>query len=155
MDWLQNEKEPPTFEDVGERVFTAHNTFKGAFALLSNHYTMIQLRASTESDATAHGGADALRAKLALIEEEVHAGSDGLVTDSVLTKWLKEFDTTKAKAVMQTHAKASAKVSTSRDLQGGKAKAGRLAELVKVKAVAGVPGAEAGDEQVASCDSGG
>ncbi|KAK3263841.1 hypothetical protein CYMTET_27384 [Cymbomonas tetramitiformis] len=78
--------------------------------------------ASTESDATTHGGADALRAKLAFIEEKVYAGSDGLVTNSVLTKWLKEFDTTKAKAVMQTHAKANAKVSTFRDRQGGKGK---------------------------------
>ncbi|KAK3233422.1 hypothetical protein CYMTET_56283 [Cymbomonas tetramitiformis] len=50
------------------------------------------------------------------------AFSDGLVSDSVLTKWLKEFDTTKAKAVMNTHAKASAKVSTFRDRQGGKSK---------------------------------
>ncbi|KAK3273536.1 hypothetical protein CYMTET_18226 [Cymbomonas tetramitiformis] len=83
---------------------------------------MLQLRASMESDATSHGGAEALRAKLAFIEEKVYAGSDGLVSDSVLTKWLKEFDTTKAKAVMNTHAKASAKVSTFRDRQGGKGK---------------------------------
>ncbi|KAK3284622.1 hypothetical protein CYMTET_7725 [Cymbomonas tetramitiformis] len=66
--------------------------------------------------------AEALRAKLAFIEEKVYAGNHGLVSDSVLTKWLKEFDTTKAKAVMQTHAKASAKVSTFRDRQGGKGK---------------------------------
>ncbi|KAK3239619.1 hypothetical protein CYMTET_50463 [Cymbomonas tetramitiformis] len=80
------------------------------------------LRASMESDATSHRGAEALRAKLAFIEEKVYAGSDGLVSDSVLTKWLKEFDTTKAKAVMNTHAKASAKVSTVRDRPGGKGK---------------------------------
>ncbi|KAK3283556.1 hypothetical protein CYMTET_8750, partial [Cymbomonas tetramitiformis] len=52
----------------------------------------------------------------------VFRGSDWLVSDSVLTKWLKQFDTTKAKAVMQTHAKANAKVSTFRDRQGGKGK---------------------------------
>eukprot|EP00854_Cymbomonas_tetramitiformis_P022341 gene22341-biopygen23069 len=80
---------------------TAHNTLKGVFALLSNHYSMIQLRASMESDATTHGGAEAVRAKLAFIEEKVYAGTDGLVTDSVLTKWLKEFDTTKAKALVE------------------------------------------------------
>ncbi|KAK3273360.1 hypothetical protein CYMTET_18398 [Cymbomonas tetramitiformis] len=56
------------------------------------------------------------------IEEKVYAGNDGLVSDSVLTKWSKEFDTTKAKAVMNTHAKANAKVSTFRDPQGGKGK---------------------------------
>ncbi|KAK3268306.1 hypothetical protein CYMTET_23178 [Cymbomonas tetramitiformis] len=92
------------------------------FSLLNNRYTMLRLRASMESDATSHGGAEALRAKLAFIEEKVYAGSDGLVSDSVLTKWLKEFDTTKAKAVMNTHAKASAKVSTFRDRQAGKGK---------------------------------
>ncbi|KAK3259929.1 hypothetical protein CYMTET_31091 [Cymbomonas tetramitiformis] len=122
MDWCQDDKDPPTVEDLSERVFAAHNTFKGVCSLLSNRYTMLQLRASMESDATSHGGAEALRAKLAFIEEKVYAGSDGLVSDSVLTKWLKEFDTTKAKAVMNTHAKASAKVSTFRDRQGGKGK---------------------------------
>ncbi|KAK3252441.1 hypothetical protein CYMTET_38263 [Cymbomonas tetramitiformis] len=59
---------------------------------------------------------------MAFIEEKVYAGNAGLVSDSVLTKWLKEFDTTKAKAVMNTHAKANAKVSTFRDRQGGKGK---------------------------------
>ncbi|KAK3252908.1 hypothetical protein CYMTET_37814 [Cymbomonas tetramitiformis] len=122
LDWCQDEKDPPTVEELSERVFAAHNTFKGGFSLLNNRYTMLQLRASMESDATSHGGAEALRAKLAFIEEKVYAGSDGLVSDSVLTKWLKEFDTTKAKAVMNTHAKASAKVSTFRDRQGGKGK---------------------------------
>ncbi|KAK3278933.1 hypothetical protein CYMTET_13156 [Cymbomonas tetramitiformis] len=133
LDWCQDEKDPPTVEELSERVFAAHNTFKGVFSLLSNRYTMLQLRASMESDATSHGGAEALRAKLAFIEEKVYAGSDGLVSDSVLTKWLKEFDTTKAKAVMNTHAKASAKVSTFRDRQGGK---GKGAGKVKVAAAA-------------------
>ncbi|KAK3280995.1 hypothetical protein CYMTET_11190 [Cymbomonas tetramitiformis] len=95
MDWLMDEKEPPSFEELGKRIYTAHNTFKGVFALLSNQYTMIQLRASMESDATVHGGAEALRAKLAFIEEKAYAGTDKIVTDTVLTKWLKEFDNTK------------------------------------------------------------
>ncbi|KAK3241449.1 hypothetical protein CYMTET_48800 [Cymbomonas tetramitiformis] len=122
LDWCQDEKDPPTVEELSERVYAAHNTFKGVFLLLNNRYTMLQLRASMESDATSHGGAEALRAKLAFIEEKVYAGSDGLVSDSVLTKWLKEFDATKAKAVMNSHAKASAKVSTFRDRRGGKGK---------------------------------
>ncbi|KAK3238215.1 hypothetical protein CYMTET_51759 [Cymbomonas tetramitiformis] len=119
LDWIEDPTDPPNLEDLAERIFAAHNTVKGVFALLSNRYTMIQLRAGMESDATIHGGADALRAKLAFIEEKVYAGTEGLVTDSVLTKWLKEFDNTKAKAVMNTHAKASAKTSTFRDRQGG------------------------------------
>ncbi|KAK3232862.1 hypothetical protein CYMTET_56814 [Cymbomonas tetramitiformis] len=32
LDWLQDEKEPPTVEDLAERVYTAHNTLKGVFA---------------------------------------------------------------------------------------------------------------------------
>ncbi|KAK3239507.1 hypothetical protein CYMTET_50572 [Cymbomonas tetramitiformis] len=79
LEWLQDEKDPPTVEDLGEHIYTAHNTLKGVFALLSNRYTMIQLRASMDSNATTHGGADALRAKLAFIEEKAYAGSDGLV----------------------------------------------------------------------------
>eukprot|EP00854_Cymbomonas_tetramitiformis_P014170 gene14170-biopygen14608 len=79
MDWLMDEKERPTFEEVGERVYTAHITFKGVFALLSDWYTMIQLKASMESDVSVHGGADALRAKLASIEEKVYSGTDGCV----------------------------------------------------------------------------
>ncbi|KAK3251571.1 hypothetical protein CYMTET_39090 [Cymbomonas tetramitiformis] len=122
LDWCHDEKDAPTVEELGERVYTAHNTLKGVFALLSNRYTMLQLRASMESNATSHSGAEALRAKLTFIEEKVYAGPYGLASDSVLTKWLKEFDTTKTKAVMQTHAKASAKVSTFRDRQGGKGK---------------------------------
>ncbi|KAK3287371.1 hypothetical protein CYMTET_5118 [Cymbomonas tetramitiformis] len=122
LDWCQDEKDPPTVEELSERVFAAHNTFKGVFSLLNNRYTMLQLRASMESDATSHGEGEALRAKLAFIEEKVYAGSDGLVSDSVLTKWLKEFDTTKAKAVMNTHAEANTKVSTVRDRQGVKGK---------------------------------
>ncbi|KAK3249514.1 hypothetical protein CYMTET_41067 [Cymbomonas tetramitiformis] len=79
LDWCQDEKEPPTVEELSERILVAHNTFKGVFSLLSNRYTMLQLRASMESDATSHGGAEALRAKLAFIEEKVYAGSDGLM----------------------------------------------------------------------------
>ncbi|KAK3246200.1 hypothetical protein CYMTET_44253 [Cymbomonas tetramitiformis] len=137
LGWLQGEKEPPGVEDLGERVYTAHNTLKGVFALLINRYTMIQLRASMESDATTRGGAEALRAKPAFVEEKVYAGSDGLVTNSILTKWLKEFDTKKAKAVTNTPAKAtakaSAKVSTFRDRQEEKAKTQRAVELERVK----------------------
>ncbi|KAK3252220.1 hypothetical protein CYMTET_38463 [Cymbomonas tetramitiformis] len=132
LDWCQDDEDPPTVEELSERVFATHNTFKGVFSLLSNKYTMLQLRASMESGATSHGGAEAF------IEEKVYAGGDGLVSDSVLTKWLKEFDTTKAKAVMNTHAKASAKVSTFRDRQGGKGKGapGGGAGMVKVSAAA-------------------
>ncbi|KAK3287954.1 hypothetical protein CYMTET_4562 [Cymbomonas tetramitiformis] len=131
LDWMDDASQPPTLEEMGERTYTVQNTLKGVFALLSNRYTMIQLRASMESDASVHGGTEALRAKLAFVEEKVYAGTEGLVTDSVLSKWLKEFDTAKAKAVMQTHAKASAKISTFRDRpgaaknKGGKGEGGR------------------------------
>ncbi|KAK3271762.1 hypothetical protein CYMTET_19907 [Cymbomonas tetramitiformis] len=125
MDWLMDEKDLPAMEDLGKRIFyTAHNTFKGVFALLSNRCTMIQLSASMESGATVHGGVVALQAKLAFIEEKVCAGTDRLVTDSVLTKWLKEFDTQKAKAVVSMHTKASATVSTFVTVKEAKGKGG-------------------------------
>ncbi|KAK3238792.1 hypothetical protein CYMTET_51231 [Cymbomonas tetramitiformis] len=182
MDWLMDEKDLPAMEDLGKRIFyTAHNTFKGVFALLSNRCTMIQLRASMESGATVHGGVVALQAKLAFIEEKVCAGTDRLVTDSVLTKWLKEFDTQKAKAVVSMHTKASATVSTFVTVKEAKGKGGgagagavkvaegqglgvaprdrAVSQQVRVGAseaakagVEGGPGAEAGDEQVVASE---
>eukprot|EP00854_Cymbomonas_tetramitiformis_P034028 gene34028-biopygen4774 len=113
MDLLMDEKKHPTLEELGEHVYTAHSTFKGRVPAKT-------LRASMEPAATVHGGSEALRAKLAFIEEKVYAGSDGLVTNSVFTKWLKEFDIQKAKAVMNTHAKAF------HDRQGGKGKGGAV-----------------------------
>ncbi|KAK3289450.1 hypothetical protein CYMTET_3129 [Cymbomonas tetramitiformis] len=77
-------------EELSERVYAAHNMFKGVFALLSNRHTVLQVRASMESDVTSHSGAEALQAKLTFIEEKVYADSDGLVSDSVLTKLFKE-----------------------------------------------------------------
>ncbi|KAK3253506.1 hypothetical protein CYMTET_37253 [Cymbomonas tetramitiformis] len=98
---------------------------------MHNAIAYSELRASTESDATTHGGADALRAKFI---EEAKAGM--LVIDSVLTKWLKEFDTTKAKVVMNTHAKATPKFRLFVTVKEEKAKAQRVAELVRVKVAA-------------------
>ncbi|KAK3266502.1 hypothetical protein CYMTET_24877 [Cymbomonas tetramitiformis] len=112
LDWIEDNDDPLILEELAERIFAAHNTVEGVSALLSNRYTMIQLRAGMESDATINGIADALRTNFAFIEEKVYAGTEGLVNDSVLTKWLKEFNATKAKAVMATLVKASAKTST-------------------------------------------
>ncbi|KAK3236787.1 hypothetical protein CYMTET_53091 [Cymbomonas tetramitiformis] len=121
-------------EELGERDYALHNTVKGVFAFLSDRYIMIQLRASMESEATVHGGTEALRAKLAFIEEKVYAGTDGLVTDGVLSKWLNEFDAQKAaqkaKAVMTTYAKASAKVLAFRDRPPGAGKAGDAGKVI-------------------------
>ncbi|KAK3266075.1 hypothetical protein CYMTET_25279 [Cymbomonas tetramitiformis] len=60
MDWLEDKKELPTMEELGKRIYMAHKTFKGAFALLDNRYTMIQLKASMESDTAVHGGTENL-----------------------------------------------------------------------------------------------
>eukprot|EP00854_Cymbomonas_tetramitiformis_P034355 gene34355-biopygen26797 len=73
MDLLED-SEPPSVEELGERIYTAHNMFKGVFVLPTSHYTVIQLRAGMECSTTVH--------------------------DSVLTKWLKELDTQKAEACM-------------------------------------------------------
>ncbi|KAK3289230.1 hypothetical protein CYMTET_3321 [Cymbomonas tetramitiformis] len=78
---------------------------------------MIQLCASIESDATVHGGSE-----LAFVEETVYAGTEGLVTDFVFIRSLQELHTTKAKAVMNMHAKANAKILTPYDRKGGRDK---------------------------------
>ncbi|KAK3252442.1 hypothetical protein CYMTET_38264 [Cymbomonas tetramitiformis] len=41
LDWRQDDKDPPTVEELSERVFAVYNTFKGVFSLLSNIYTML------------------------------------------------------------------------------------------------------------------
>eukprot|EP00854_Cymbomonas_tetramitiformis_P034166 gene34166-biopygen17779 len=111
--WLQDEKDPPNVEDLGEHFYSSHNTVKGDFLLLSKRYTLIHLHATIESDATVHNGAEALRMKMALQAkmEKVYAGTKGLVTNSVLSKWLKEIDTTKAKAMMNRPARRGARVN--------------------------------------------
>ncbi|KAK3277751.1 hypothetical protein CYMTET_14258, partial [Cymbomonas tetramitiformis] len=75
LDWLQEEKDLATLEDIGERVYTAHNTMKGVFALLSNRYTMIQLRAGMESDATSQRAVELARVKAAAAAAREAAGS--------------------------------------------------------------------------------
>ncbi|KAK3246029.1 hypothetical protein CYMTET_44423 [Cymbomonas tetramitiformis] len=61
---------------------------------------MIGYRAMLEGDNEAHGGAEVVRAKLAFMEQKIYSGTEGVVADTVLTKWLAEFDTTQAKNVM-------------------------------------------------------
>ncbi|KAK3254644.1 hypothetical protein CYMTET_36149 [Cymbomonas tetramitiformis] len=66
MDLLED-SEPPSVEELGERIYTAHNMFKGVFVLPTSHYTVIQLRAGMECSTTVHGGTEALRTKRAFI----------------------------------------------------------------------------------------
>ncbi|KAK3252189.1 hypothetical protein CYMTET_38505 [Cymbomonas tetramitiformis] len=71
VDSVTDKENAPTMEDLGEGVSAAHNTVKGVLALLNNRYTMIQLRARMESDATVHGGAESVAC-----EAGVHRGED-------------------------------------------------------------------------------
>ncbi|KAK3259275.1 hypothetical protein CYMTET_31721 [Cymbomonas tetramitiformis] len=77
---------------------------------------MIQHRAGTGTGAKVHGGTEALWKKLDFVEEKDCARTDLPVTGSVLAKWMKEFDTQKAKIVMTTQAKASTETSTFCDI---------------------------------------
>ncbi|KAK3242772.1 hypothetical protein CYMTET_47546 [Cymbomonas tetramitiformis] len=69
---------------------------------------MIGYRAMLEGDNEAHGGAEVVRAKLAFMEQKIYAGTEGVVADTILTKWLAEFDASKAKSVMTVTAKQAA-----------------------------------------------
>ncbi|KAK3239699.1 hypothetical protein CYMTET_50382 [Cymbomonas tetramitiformis] len=82
----------------------SHNTKKGVYAILCNRYTMLTLRASLDAEG---GGTDAVRAKLAFMEE-VNAGTEGVVGDSVMKKWLEEFDSSKSRSLMTATAKQAA-----------------------------------------------
>eukprot|EP00854_Cymbomonas_tetramitiformis_P003641 gene3641-biopygen3581 len=111
MDLLQNlpeAKYTPFLEELWDRMLRGHNTKKGVYGLLCNQYTIIGYRSMLEGDNEAHGGADAVRAKLAFMEQKIYAGTKGMVADTILTKWLAEFDNSKAKSVMTTTAKQAA-----------------------------------------------
>ncbi|KAK3240701.1 hypothetical protein CYMTET_49480 [Cymbomonas tetramitiformis] len=94
--------------ELWDRLLRARDTKKGVHGMHCNRYTMIGYRAMLEVDNEANGGADAVRAKLAFMEQKIYSSTEGMVADSVLTKWQAEFDSSKAKAVMMTTAKQAA-----------------------------------------------
>eukprot|EP00854_Cymbomonas_tetramitiformis_P034072 gene34072-biopygen9987 len=98
----------PFLEELWNRVLRGHNTKKGVYGLLCNRYTMIGYRAMLKGDNEDHGGAEVVRAKLAFMEQKIYAGTEGVVADTILTKWLAEFDASKAKSVMTVTAKQAA-----------------------------------------------
>ncbi|KAK3239638.1 hypothetical protein CYMTET_50450 [Cymbomonas tetramitiformis] len=103
VDLLQNLPETeytPFLEELWNRMLRGHNTKKGVYGMSCNRYTMIGYRAMLEGDNEAHGGAEVVRAKLAFMEQKIYAGTKGVVADTVLSKWLAEFDSSKAKNVM-------------------------------------------------------
>ncbi|KAK3268718.1 hypothetical protein CYMTET_22791 [Cymbomonas tetramitiformis] len=71
---------------------------------------MLTLRASLDAEG---GGTDAVRAKLAFMEEKVNAGTEGVVGDSVMKKWLEEFDFSKSRSLMTATAKQAVLVTKS------------------------------------------
>ncbi|KAK3272953.1 hypothetical protein CYMTET_18781 [Cymbomonas tetramitiformis] len=111
VDLLQNLDESeftPFLNELWNRVLRGHNTKKGVYGLLCNRYTMIGYRAMLEGDNEAHSGAEAVRAKLPFMEQKIYSGTERMVTDTVLTNCLAEFDNSKAKAVMATTTKQAA-----------------------------------------------
>ncbi|KAK3235189.1 hypothetical protein CYMTET_54590 [Cymbomonas tetramitiformis] len=114
MDWLQALPAGQPLDNIDElydRMVRAHNTKKGAYSLFCNCYMTLTLRALLDA---AGGGTDAERDKLAFMEKKVNAGTERVVGDSVMMKWLDEFDATKFRAVMTTakQAAVSAKASS-------------------------------------------
>ncbi|KAK3288465.1 hypothetical protein CYMTET_4064 [Cymbomonas tetramitiformis] len=126
MDLLEDEKESPTMEELGERIYTAHNIFPiTTYSPFAD--TMVQLRASMDRWSRTLRYTVELRPckrSSRLSRRRCILGLTGsLVTDSIMTTWLNEFDFQKAnKAVINTYAKASAKVLTFRDRRGTKGK---------------------------------
>ncbi|KAK3269144.1 hypothetical protein CYMTET_22409 [Cymbomonas tetramitiformis] len=87
MDWMQGAPRVgltiSECDELWDRMVRSHNTKKG-------------------------GGTDAVRAKLAFMEEKVNAGTEGVVGDSVMKKWLEEFDSSKSRSLMTATAKQAA-----------------------------------------------
>eukprot|EP00854_Cymbomonas_tetramitiformis_P003733 gene3733-biopygen3671 len=94
--------------ELWDRLLRARDTKKGVHGMHCNRYTMIGYRAMLEVDNEANGGADAVRAKLAFMEQKIYSSTEGMVAESVLTKCQAEFDSSKAEAVMTTTAKQAA-----------------------------------------------
>eukprot|EP00854_Cymbomonas_tetramitiformis_P001456 gene1456-biopygen1319 len=106
MDLLEDEKESPTMEELGERIYTAHNIFPiTTYSPFAD--TMVQLRASMDRWSRTLRYTVELRPckrSSRLSRRRCILGLTGsLVTDSIMTTWLNEFDFQKAnKAVINT-----------------------------------------------------
>ncbi|KAK3285131.1 hypothetical protein CYMTET_7247 [Cymbomonas tetramitiformis] len=114
VDLLQNVPEAeytPLLAELWNRMLQGHNTKKGVYEMLCNCYTMIGY-AGRCSKATTK-----LTVELMLYGQSVpswsrrytRALSEGVVADTVLSKWLAEFaDSSKAKNAMTVTAKQAA-----------------------------------------------
>ncbi|KAK3265934.1 hypothetical protein CYMTET_25410 [Cymbomonas tetramitiformis] len=109
---------------IEKQIWKTHNTIADVFTLLFNCNSMISLRASLGTDASAHGGPKALRTELAFIEVQplddarIAQAADGLVAGEVLRQWLEEFDKSPRKAVLSITAKKSANSEPKNDRRG-------------------------------------
>ncbi|KAK3272795.1 hypothetical protein CYMTET_18928 [Cymbomonas tetramitiformis] len=119
LELLENQdKVPVSAQEIEQRVYETHNTFMGVFTLLAQRYSMLQLRASLDGDAAAHGGPEALKAKLAFMEDKVYNDSDGFTNEPIFNQWLQEFETSRQRAVMNTAAKQAARGGAGGRFQG-------------------------------------
>eukprot|EP00854_Cymbomonas_tetramitiformis_P034239 gene34239-biopygen21979 len=103
------DKAPISTQEIEQRVYETHNTMMGVFTLLAQRYSMLQLRASLDGDTAAHGGPEALKAKLAFMEEKLYNNSDGFTNEPIFNQWLQEFETSRQRAVMNRTAKQAAR----------------------------------------------
>ncbi|KAK3233246.1 hypothetical protein CYMTET_56452 [Cymbomonas tetramitiformis] len=109
VDLLQNLPDAeytPFLEKLWNWMLRGHNTKKGVYGLLCNRYTMLSFDVGGQQRG-------ARWSRCCAGEACVHGAEDlrwhgGDVADTVLMKWLVEFDNSKAKAVMTTTAKQAA-----------------------------------------------
>ncbi|KAK3233340.1 hypothetical protein CYMTET_56356 [Cymbomonas tetramitiformis] len=112
------DKAPISTQEIEQRVYETHNTMMGVFTLLAQRYSMLQLRASLDGDTAAHGGPEALKAKLAFMEEKLYNNSDGFTNEPIFNQWLQEFETSRQRAVMNRTAKQAARGGAGGRVQG-------------------------------------
>ncbi|KAK3256315.1 hypothetical protein CYMTET_34543 [Cymbomonas tetramitiformis] len=103
-----------TLETLHQRLHEMMNSVQGVYSMLSNRWTMLELRAQLEADPSSsqRGGAEALCSKLQFVEDRVYSALDGIVADEVLQQWLDNFDKSRGTAMLNTTSKLAANAET-------------------------------------------
>ncbi|KAK3283879.1 hypothetical protein CYMTET_8444 [Cymbomonas tetramitiformis] len=95
-----------------ERIKRVENSIHGVYSLLCNRFTVLQLRASIDAEGASKLDWDSLRAKLKFVEDCVYQRMDDLVTDTLLNKYIDEFERGKNKASLYAKMKSVALTET-------------------------------------------
>ncbi|KAK3248540.1 hypothetical protein CYMTET_41997 [Cymbomonas tetramitiformis] len=106
--WIMKElRNPEGRISIFNAAWAAYVLARNKFGLLEAAESMAQI---LEAAGSAYSGLDAkeLTEETHLWFKKIYSGTEGEVADTVLTKWLAEFDTTQAKNVMTVTAKLAA-----------------------------------------------